>query len=129
MAAKKSYEGDVDLAKSFKEIIIEGPKNELEFGIVEFFGRHFSDKAIENALNSDLTIVQVLSEADKEIESSEKKLDEKLQKQTRSVVEELQEQKILQEEGREARQEATIERVLNIAERIFLRKKQWIMIV
>ncbi|MDJ1257568.1 MAG: hypothetical protein MRQ07_02790 [Candidatus Midichloria sp.] len=103
MAAKKSYEEDVDLAKSFKEIIIEGPKNELEFGIAEFVGRHFSDQAIENALNSDLTIGEVLSEADKEIESSEKKLDEKLQKQTRSAVEELQEQQhqILQEEGRE----------------------------
>ncbi|AEI89431.1 MAG: Prohead core protein [Candidatus Midichloria mitochondrii] len=89
MAAKKSYEEDVDLAKSFKEIIIEGPRNELEFGIVKFVGRHFSDQAIENALNSDLTIGEVLGEADKEIESSEKKLDEKLQKQTRSAVGEI----------------------------------------
>ncbi|WHQ46395.1 MAG: hypothetical protein MTP17_02665 [Candidatus Midichloria sp.] len=44
-----------------------------ELGIVEFVSRHFSNKAIEDAFNNDLTIGNVLSEADKEIEISEKR--------------------------------------------------------
>ena len=124
-----TYEANIDLSKSFIEILTEKPKNELEVGIIEFIGRHFSDQAIEQSLNNNLTIGEILNAADQAIEKevlevSEKKIDKKLQYNNILILSDI---KTRQEETKPSSPEQekyeAIERVLKIVKNTFPEKK------
>jgi len=116
---EKSLEAELDLSKSFKELVMgDGPKSELELGLIELVGRHFSDAEITHALE-DKSVGEVLEEAIK------KENDKKIQRDSRAAADAFKEadKEMAQELALHATQDESIGRVMHVAENVFAEKK------